>query len=164
MRRPRRAIRVAAASAALAALGAGCATTVEEDDAVAPTVSVDAGLRPADESAIPLESEVIVDPDAPPTTEPVEGTAADLLPELGIEMSRLSGQVGSSEGRDTIARINGIWDAIRPEVEQTRPDLVNAIGVTVEQANVAVDANRPADADKAFSLLNDLIDSFVGDG
>ncbi len=148
---------------AVAALVAvGCGTTVVEDDAE-PTVSVADGLQPADESAVPLDSEIVVDGDAPATTLPIEGTAAELLPEIGIDMSRLSAQVGSDEGRTTLARITTTWSAIRPEVESTRPDLVNAIDVTVEMATTSVETNRPADADKAFSLLNDLINSFVGD-
>ncbi len=159
----RRTILGALTLGAFAVAATACGTTVVEDDAT-PTVSVEAGLQPADESAVPLESEIVVDEVAPTTVEPVEGTAADLLPEIGIEMSRLSAEVGSAEGRATLARITTTWTAIRSEVEATRPDLVNAIGVTVEMATTAVETNRPADADKAFSLLNDLIDSYVGDG
>ncbi|MEL6890736.1 MAG: hypothetical protein AAFP84_04015 [Actinomycetota bacterium] len=151
-----------AAAVVVTATLAGCSTTVEDD--TAPTISLEGGLQPADESAVPLDSEIVVDATVPPTTDAIEGTASDLLPELGIEMSRLSAQIDTAAGDETIARINATWDAIRPEVETARPDLVNAIGVTVDMANTAVEANRPADADKAFSLLNDLIDSFVGDG
>jgi hypothetical protein len=31
-------------------------------------------------------------------------------------------------------------------------------------ARIAVDRTRPADADKAFSLLTNLVDRFTGDG
>ena len=118
----------------------------------------------AEDDTSPLDTGVIVDPEAPPTTIPIEGSAADLLPEIGIDMSRLSAEVAGDGDEDaTIARIEGSWAAIKDDVEATHPELVNSIQATVDMARTSVDANRPADADKAFSLLNDLIDKFTGD-
>jgi len=48
-------------------------------------------------------------------------------------------------------------------VKEQRPGLVNGIGATVELAETAVTRTRPADADKAFSLLTDLVDAYTGD-
>lgn len=122
------------------------------------------GRELAEDDTSPLDTGVIVDPDAPPTTVPIEGSAADLLPEIGIDMSRLSAEVAGEGDEDaTIARIEGSWAAITDEVGASRPELVNSIQATVDMARTAVDANRPADADKAFSLLTDLIDEFTGD-
>lgn len=129
-----------------------CATTVED--------------RPlADANPTPISGGVIVDDSIPATTIPIEGTATELLPEMATEMSRLGGLIvdgGDAEG--SLARIQQIWETIRPEIEQTRPGLVNGIAATVELAVTAVERTRPADADKAFSLLTDLVDAFTGDG
>lgn len=160
---------------ALAAIGvvalAGCSTTIDEADPADPTESLSEaeltggeGREIADENTTPLDTGVIIDPEAPATTMPIEGSAAELLPEIGIDMSRLSAEIGDEGDEDaTIARIEGAWAAIRDEVETTNPELVNSIQATVDMARNAVDANRPADADKAFSLLNDLIDNYTGD-
>jgi len=149
---------------------AGCATTTV-DDSADPTDSLSEaeltggeGRELAEEDTSPLEEGEIVDADAPTTTIPIEGSAADLLPEIGIDMSRLSAEIGDEGDEDaTIARIEGSWAAIRAEIESTHPELVNSIQATVDMARNAVDTNRPADADKAFSLLNDLVDAYTGD-
>jgi hypothetical protein len=167
-----RRIRVSAAAIAAVAVLAGCGTTtVDDSSGDDPTDQLsDAeltggeGRELAEDDTSPLDTGVIVDPDAPATTLPIEGSAADLLPEIGIDMSRLSAEVSGDGDEDaTIVRIEGSWAAIKDEVEATHPELVNSIQATVDMARTSVDANRPADADKAFSLLNDLIDTYTGD-
>ena len=87
-----------------------------------------------------------------------------MLLEIGIDMSRLSAEVAGDGDEDaTIARIETSWAAITDEIKASHPELVNSIQATIDMARTAVDKNRPADADKAFSLLNDLIDKFTGD-
>lgn len=167
-----RRIRLSVATLGAAAILVGCGTTTIDEtagDDPADQLS-DAeltggeGRELAEDDTSPLDTGVIVDPDVPATTIPIEGSAADLLPEIGIDMSRLSAQIAGDGDEDaTIVRIESMWAAIMPEVEATRPELVNGIQATVDMARTAVDANRPADADKAFSILNDLIDTFTGD-
>ena len=149
-------------------LGA-CATTVNEPDSETPSTvdvtDVPEGAEPALESGELIDGGVIVDGDAPSTTIALTGSATDLLPEMSIEMSRLGSQV--AEGGDdnaTLARIEQIWERIRPEIERDRPELLNGLGATIVMARTAVERTRPADADKAFSLLTDLVDQFTGDG
>ncbi|MBT7429829.1 MAG: hypothetical protein HN783_08470 [Ilumatobacter sp.] len=149
-------------------LGA-CATTVNEPDAETPSTvdvtDVPEGAEPALESGELIDGGVIVDGDAPSTTIALTGSATDLLPEMSIEMSRLGSQV--AEGGDdnaTLARIEQIWERIRPEIERDRPELLNGLGATIVMARTAGERTRPADADKAFSLLTDLVDQFTGDG
>jgi hypothetical protein len=157
--------------AALVVLAACGTTTIDESSGDDPADQLSEaeltggeGRELAEDDTSPLDTGVIVDPDSPATTMPIEGSAADLLPEIGIDMSRLSAEVAGDGDEDaTIARIEGSWSAIKPEVEGTHPQLVNSIQVTVDMARTSVDANRPADADKAFSLLNGLIDKFTGD-
>jgi hypothetical protein len=99
------------------------------------------------------------------TTVPIVGTATELLPELSAEMSRLSAQIsGDGDERATLRQIEEIWVVAQPEVEVSRPDLVGGIQTTVDMARNAVVRVRPADADKAFSILTDLVDRYTGDG
>jgi hypothetical protein len=131
-------------------LGAGCAGATTDDQQSADSVTT-----------------VTLDPRLVPTTTIVySGTALELLPQLGVEMSRLSAQV-SEDGDDdkaTVARIIAIWAAAQPDVEANRPDLTESFQTTVDMATSAVERNRPADADKAFSNLTRLIDNYTGDG
>jgi hypothetical protein len=101
----------------------------------------------------------------PATTLPITGTATELLPELAIEMSRLSSLIAADgDERAALQRIEALWAAAQPEVEQSRPDLVGGMQTTVDMARNSVTRIRPADADKAFSLLTDLVDRYTGDG
>ena len=80
-------------------------------------------------------------------------------------MSRLSAQI-AAEGDEqaTLRRIEAIWLAARPDVESTRRDISGGIQTTVDMARNAVVRIRPADADKAFKILTDLVDRYTGDG
>jgi hypothetical protein len=105
------------------------------------------------------------DDSVPATTIAITGTATDLLPEMAIEMSRLSAQIAEEgEEQATLERIEGIWVVIRPAVEDSNPELVIAIDTTVDMSRTAVIRIRPADADKAFQLLTGLVDRYTGDG
>lgn len=100
----------------------------------------------------------------PTTTSPVVGSTTELLAEMSTEMSQLSSQIGDpGDEKVTLARIETIWAAARPDVESTRPELVGGIDTTVDMATTAVVRIRPADADKAFQLLTDLVDRYTGD-
>ncbi len=57
-----------------------------------------------------------------------------------------------------------MWDIARSDVESTNPELIYAIDTTVDMARTAVVRVRPADGDKAFQLLTDLVDRYTGDG
>ena len=79
-------------------------------------------------------------------------------------MSRLSELVVQGKGDDeAFETIVQIWDRIRPEIAADWPELVNGIGTTVDMSRIAVERTRPADADKAFKLLSDLVDQFTGE-
>lgn len=141
---------IAAALTSLFVLGA-CATTVED--------------QPAEGADVPIEAGTIVDADAPDVTIPIAGSAAELLPDLAAEMSTLGSHI--AEGADdevVFGRIEQIWVVIRAEVEATRPELVGGIETTIDMSRTAVERRRPADADKAFRLLTDLVDNYTGDG
>ncbi len=101
----------------------------------------------------------------PTTTLPIVGSTAELLAEMSAQMSQLSAQIGDAgDEQATLRRIALIWDTARADVESTRPELVGGIDTTVEMARTAVVRIRPADGDKAFQLLTDLVDRYTGDG
>ena len=101
----------------------------------------------------------------PTTTLPIVGTTAELLAEMSAQMSQLSAQIGEpGDEKATLQRIDAIWLIARPDVESTRPELVGGIDTTVDMARTAVVRIRPADGDKAFQLLTDLVDRYTGDG
>jgi hypothetical protein len=131
-----------------AALFASCADTVVELESDDGEVNVDGSFETL-----------------PTTTLPIAGSTAELLAEMSTEMSRLSSQIGDAgDEKATLVRINSLWDAARSDVETTRPELVSGIDTTVEMATTAVVRIRPADGDKAFQLLTDLVDRYTGDG
>jgi len=134
---------------------------------VATLVAVGLTFAACAETTVDLKAadDSVGDDSVPATTFAVVGTANELLPEMALEMSRLGAQIAEEGGEEaTLGRIEGIWVVIRPEVEGDQPDLVVAIDTTVDMARTAVVRIRPADADKAFQLLTDLVDRYTGDG
>jgi hypothetical protein len=137
-------LRVTAVSATLLVALAGCATTVDESDS---------SLQIAGETAAPT---------IPTTTLPISGTAAELLPQIATELSQLNGQIAAEgDQRATLARIEAIWLVAKPEVEQQRPDLVGVMQTAIDMARNGVVRTRPADADKAYKILTDLIERYL---
>jgi len=101
----------------------------------------------------------------PTTTLPIVGSTSELLAEMSAQMSQLSAQIGDAgDEKATLQRIDAIWVIARPDVESRRPALVSGIDTTVDMARTAVVRIRPADGDKAFQLLTDLVDRYTGDG
>ncbi len=133
-----------AVSATLLIALAACATTVDESES---------SLQVAGDTAAPTIA---------PTTLPISGTADELLPEIAAELSQLNGQIAADgDQRATLARIEAIWLVAKPEVEQQRPDLVGVMQTAIDMARNGVVRTRPADADKAYKILTDLIDRYT---
>jgi hypothetical protein len=125
---------------------AACSTTVDESDS---------SLQVAGETAAPT---------IPTTTVPISGTAAELLPEIAAELSQLNGRIAAEgDQKAALARIEAIWLVAKPEVEQQRPDLVGVMQTAIDLARNGVVRTRPADADKAYKILADLIDRYNTD-
>lgn len=101
----------------------------------------------------------------PTTTLPIVGTTGELLVEMATDMSRLSAQIADKgDEQATLRRITAIWAVAQPDVEASRRDLAGGIQTTVDMARTAVSRIRPADADKAFQILTNLVDRYTGDG
>lgn len=148
---PRRSRHLVSRLLALAVTGvlvASCADTVVEVESDSGEINVDGSFETV-----------------PTATLPIVGTTGELLTEMSTEMSRLSSEIGDpGDEKATLARIQSIWDIARPDVESTRTELVNGIDTTVDMATTAVVRIRPADADKALKLLDDLVDRYTGEG
>jgi hypothetical protein len=139
---------LAACIASMLAISA-CAETVVDVDSAAPTEQTDA------EGSEPIVA----------TTSPIVGTTGELLAEMAADMSQLSAQIADEgDEQDTLRRIEAIWAVAGPDVEASRRDLSGGIQTTVDMARNAVVRIRPADADKAFQILTDLVDRYTGDG
>ena len=143
----RRPLRIAAVALAVVAVSS-CAETVVQVESDDGEVNVDGSFETV-----------------PTTTLPIVGSTSELLAEMSAQMSQLSAQIGDAgDEKATLQRIDAIWVIARPDVESTRPELVGGIDTTVDMARTAVVRIRPADGDKAFQLLTDLVDRYTGDG
>jgi hypothetical protein len=92
------------------------------------------------------------------TTEFVaSGSAAELLDQLLAEADDLSEAIVANEGqRAILARIDTIWAAARPDVEERAQDNLAEFDRTIALMHTGVDRRRPADADKAYNNLSAL--------
>lgn len=101
---------------------------------------------------------------APPatTTTLPSGDAAELLPRLVAEARTVPQlMIDSGDARSAVERIDALWDAVRDEVGDTRPDLVDAFEQQVERFDRAVQYKRVADADKSLKNLVVLVDTYL---
>lgn len=103
------------------------------------------------------------------TTVPT-GTTQELLDNLAVAMSGLSGLIGpDSSGRtpagknERIVTIEALWKAVQPAVVSSDAEAADAIGRMVDLARTAVERNRPADADKAARFAGQVIDKFLNE-
>jgi hypothetical protein len=88
----------------------------------------------------------------------VEGSTADVLDRLLDEAAGLSEAIVDNEQqRQVIRRIDVLWEAARPAVEESAPDSVQDFDRTIALMHTGVDRRRPADADKAYTNLTNLI-------
>lgn len=95
------------------------------------------------------------------TLAPVASDASvdDLLSQMAGELSGLSEAILDKEDPDArLARINAIWVVLQPKLADDRASQDN-VATIVDFANLAVDRRRPADADKAVKLLDDVINA-----
>jgi hypothetical protein len=127
--------RLPAAAAVLVTLLAGCATEVDPD---IPTAITEVSMDTVEFVAA--------------------GSTAELLDELLVEAGTLSEAIVQNEGQhEIIDRIDIIWEAARPGVEQADPESVTEFDQAIELMHTGVDRRRPADADKAYTNLTQLV-------
>jgi hypothetical protein len=100
---------------------------------------------------------------APATTEFIAtGTTAELFERLLAETEALSEAIVDNEGQHRIMhRIDVIWAAVRPDVETADPDHLLEFDRAIVMLHTGVDRRRPADADKAYNNLVQLVNALA---
>lgn len=102
------------------------------------------------------------------TTTLPTGTAAELLPRLVESLSDLSILIGpvpdtlrpEGDKRRQLAEIEALWAAVEYEVNADDPDTADTLARMVELARIAVERNRPADADKAAKFAAQAVAAY----
>lgn len=96
------------------------------------------------------------------TTTLPSGSAAELLSELATEAKGLSAvMIAGGDAGAVAVRIRELWDAARDEVARDRPELLGDFEANVARCESAVQFRRAADADKAATNLDALVDAYV---
>lgn len=100
-------------------------------------------------------------PAATTTTLP-SGAAVDLLPRL-VDEARAVPQlmIDGGDARGAVERLTALWAAVRDEVVDTRPDLVEAFEQQIDRFDRAVQYKRVADADKSLKNVVVLVDTYL---
>lgn len=130
-------ISVAMAAGLAAALLVGCAPTTY--DASRATVEV-----------------------VPTSTTIPTGTTPELLQRLTTESSALSGvMIAAGDASAAVRSIDAVWDVVRDDVQQQRPDLIEEFDANVAKLRDAVQFRRAADADKAAKNIDALVSALA---
>ena len=91
------------------------------------------------------------------------GTPQQLLPRMLAAVQGLSTKVASGDGDGATATlIEQYWAALKPEITRSHPDLVDDFEFVVRRCRAAADRNRPADADRAYRNLQELVTAIDG--
>jgi hypothetical protein len=107
---------------------------------------------------------------APTTTTLPTGTTTELLQRLADELDGLSTLIGpradnetvpDSNKRSRLAEITALWAAAESDMAADDPDGAETIGRMVALASLAVERNRPADADKAAKFTRIVVDAYL---
>ena len=104
------------------------------------------------------------------TTTVPTGSTAELLVRLADSLDGLSTLIGPRADNETVpdgnkrarlAEITAIWNVARSEMAAQDPDGADTIDRMVALATLAVERNRPADADKAAKFTRTVVDAYL---
>ena len=107
---------------------------------------------------------------APTTTTLPSGTTTELLQRLADELDGLSTLIGPRADNETVpdgnkrarlAEITALWTAAEPVMSADDPDGAETLGRMIDLATLAVERNRPADADKAAKFTRTVVEAYV---
>jgi hypothetical protein len=97
------------------------------------------------------------------TTTLPTGTAQVLLPRMLAVVQGLSAKVISGDGdQQAASEVEQYWAAVKDEIGRSHPALVADFEFVVRRCRSAADRNRPADADRAYKNLVELVTAVVG--
>lgn len=107
---------------------------------------------------------------APTTTTLPTGTTTELLTRLADELDGLSTLIGPRADNETVpesnkrarlAEITALWAAAEPAMTADDPEGAESLGRMIDLASLAVERNRPADADKAAKFTRTVVDAYI---
>ena len=99
-------------------------------------------------------------PDQTTTTTDLPATVDGRFAEIVLLSTGLGNLIADGGDREVIARIDALWAASSAEVDSVDPGLGRDVTHQLELLHVAVERNRPADADKTSRNLAELLQTF----
>ena len=105
-------------------------------------------------------------PEATTTTPArVDGEAPleELIEQIELLMFDLDQRIVDDDGAEpTLARIDELWRAAEPQIRAADPDDLFNFQQAIELARTGVERRRPADANKAYKVIIDVNDAYLG--
>ena len=99
---------------------------------------------------------------APTTTVLPTGSAAELLPQLVTEASKLSELIADHGDKlAVVERIEALWAAVSTDVTAKDREIATEIGAEIAKGRSAAMLNRPAAADKVYRNLTALVQAYL---
>ncbi len=99
---------------------------------------------------------------APTTTVLPTGSAAELLPQLVTEASKLSELIADHGDKlAVVERIEALWAAVSTDVTAKDREIATEIGAEIAKGRSAAVLNRPAAADKVYRNLTALVQAYL---
>ncbi|MCU1395399.1 MAG: hypothetical protein JWM34_3827 [Ilumatobacteraceae bacterium] len=112
--------------------------------------------------ATTLINPTATNPNPATTTTVPSGTPSALLTRLLSEAGQLSTAIGNDDGKgEQIMLVDNLWTAVRPAVAAKDGVLANQLDDMVALCQRGEKYNRPADADKCFRNLTELVDAYL---
>ena len=112
--------------------------------------------------ATTYDSSIHVGTVAPTTTVLPTGTAAELLPQLVTEASKLSALInGGGDKMAAVERIEALWAAVSADVTVKDREIATEITAEIAKGRTAARLNRPGAADKVYRNLTALVQAYL---
>ena len=112
--------------------------------------------------ATTYDSSIHVGTVAPTTTVLPTGTAAELLPQLVTEASKLSALInGGGDKMAAVERIEALWAAVSTDVTVKDREIATEITAEIAKGRTAARLNRPGAADKVYRNLTALVQAYL---
>ena len=107
-----------------------------------------------------VDTSVSVEPPVTVLITAPSGELSELLPRMVATAANLSDLIGSrGKKTESMQEITALWSVARPQISDS--EFTDTVDAQVALCQIAVDRNRPADADKCYRNLSALVTSFL---
>lgn len=107
-----------------------------------------------------VDTSVTVEPPVTVLITAPSGELSELLPRMVTVAAKLSDLIGSrGKKTESMQEITALWSVARPQISDS--EFTDTVDAQVALCQIAVDRNRPADADKCYRNLSALVTSFL---